>query len=87
MGWLDAGENRWRRDGDGRHVLLQAGGRYVEHEGGYVHVYDGPVQVDLDNPLGEAVWVSTTARPDLETATDGELWQALTADEYTKPAP
>jgi hypothetical protein len=37
--------------------------------------------------LGEAAWVATHERPDLENATGDELWQALAADEYVKPAP
>nr|WP_221374414.1 hypothetical protein [Actinoplanes polyasparticus] len=87
MGWVQAGAGRWQMDGEDRHVLLHFGTSYIEYEIGTVHVYAGPETVeDLANPMAEVAYVATFLRPDLEAATDDELWQALAGDEYTKPA-
>lgn len=82
VGWVEHGPGRWVHDGDDRHLLLQAAGRYVEVHGTTVHAYDGPGTADLQNPLGAAIWAETSERPDLDGATTDVLWQ-VAADDYT----
>lgn len=77
-----AGENRWVRDIDERHLLLHAGTRYVEWHGTVVHVYDGPETADVDNPLDGAVYVRTEPRG-LHEASVAELWEILADPRYT----
>ncbi len=75
--WTTAGKGRWVREGDNRHLLLHVGKRYVEHHLAVVHVYDGPEEADLGNPLGEARWVATHDRADLADADLEALWRAM----------
>jgi hypothetical protein len=82
--WVEDGDDRWVRDDDHRHLLLHADGRFVEHEGGYVHRYDGDLG-PAGNPLGDAAWVGTFDRPDLNGVAVEQLWRVM--GEYTRPAP
>ncbi|GAA0494699.1 hypothetical protein Ade02nite_19880 [Paractinoplanes deccanensis] len=76
--WETAGDGRWVRDNDDRHLLLHAGGRLVELHGVFVHVYTAAADMDPANPLGGAAHQATHDRPDLETAGQEQLWQAMT---------
>ncbi len=84
--WMDLGDGRWQRDTDERHLLLRVGGRYIEHHLSTIQVYDGPELADPENPLGDAVWVSTHGRNDLDGADLDGLWAAMRNDEYMQGA-
>lgn len=81
--WQMIGDGRWvtgqQPDGS-THFLLAVGGLllelHVDPDAATLHTYAGEA-TDPSAPLADAVWQSTTDRPDLVGADADTVWAAL----------